>query len=54
MTVMIKTTAGDDLHKLYDVQCVHQSSDELTIVMSKGMSDLVLPLDGIASILILP
>lgn len=53
MTVMIRTTAGDDLHKLYNVQAVHQSANELTIVMPAGSTDLILPMSGISSLLIL-
>lgn len=53
MTVFIKTIAGDDLHKLFDVQAVHQSDDELTIVMPAGQTPLILPMSGISSMLIL-
>ena len=54
MTVIIKTTFGEELYKLRDVMAVHQSADEITVVMPYGCTDLVLKLATIASILVLP
>lgn len=53
MTVIIKTTFSEEMYKLRDVLAVHQSADELTVIMLHGCADLVFKLNTITSILII-